>query len=299
MQVEYTEPVEADNVVFLQQGYTRNIYGTSEVGITYDTFPSCKLSWSLDGESWTDVANYSDSDVNIVYVFSSPVTLKYIRMTYTGNDLSGTGFAAREFDVNFEKHDISASFISNPNLNESYQGYERLPYGLDMTVSYKNLRTGAESTSVPTAISKYKVTLSSVGNSIYNPVNVETTMTVQDSASNLKVDFEALLNNGSICSALNSDELDEIIYRYENCLSTDELDLLAVMEFENSDGDQMLVVDALNYAIARIEANKNSLNNIFANDSANNAASIAVIASISVVILGVAFLYLKVKKSKE
>ncbi len=293
IQVEYTNPITANNVVVLQGGYTSN-------GETADCFSSAKLEYSLNGSSWTKVADYS-GELNILHEFVSPVELKYIRYTYTGGTASGTGAAFREFDINYVKHDITASFISNPSFSsETYKGYDGLPYGLDLSITYKNLRTNAvASSAIPTEISKYEVKLFSEGNAAYNPVDVTTTMTVQDTADNFKDEFEALLVNGSICSAISGDKMNELIYRYDNCLSSGEKDLLDAMTFEDSDGNDMLISAAIEYARTKTSYSNNNGLNISSKADDKQISVVIAIVSVSAIIFVLSFVYIRSKKAKE
>lgn len=294
VQVLYSNAVLTNNIVFLQGGNNGN---SSE-----DKFSSSVLSYSSDGVNWTDLTTYSGSFSNL-YEFDEPTLVKAIKMTYNGESASATGVVIREFNVNYVKHDLSASLISDCNYsNDSYAGHGLLPFDSGLTITYTNLRTKISSTAVPTEISEYSVRLQSAGNAAYNACDITTKMTVNDSANNLESDFLSLLNNGSICSAITTqaDEIKSLAYRHENCLSSSEKAAFDAKTFKNSENEDMLIADALAYAKAKVESNKNNNGKFMIADDVNKGTSAINIVALIVAFCFIPFmLYYIVKRRKH
>ena len=294
VQVLYSNAVLAENIVFLQGG---NNGGSSE-----DKFSSSVLSYSSDGNDWTDLTTYSGSFSNL-YEFPEPTLVRAIKMTYNGGSASGTGAVIREFNVNYVKHDLASSLISDCNYSDaSYAGHGLLPFDSGLTITYTNLRIEISSTAVPTEISKYSVRLQSAGNAAYNACNISTTMTVNDSADNLESDFLGLLNNGSICSAITTqaDEIESLAYRYENCLSSSEKAAFDAKTFKNSENEDMLIADALAYAKAKVESNKSNNGKSMITGGVNKDTSAIIIVTLIVAFCFIPFaFYYLVKRRKH
>lgn len=294
VQVLYSNAVLAENIVFLQGG---NNGASSE-----DKFSSSVLSYTSDGENWTNLTTYSGSFSNL-YEFAEPTLVKAIKMTYNGGSASGTGAVIREFNVNYVKHDLNAALISDCNYNDApYAGYDLLPFDSGLTITYTNLRTEISSTAVPTEISKYSVRLQSAGNAAYNACDITTAMTVNDTANNLESDFLGLLNNGSICSAITTqaDEIESLAYRYENCLSSSEKEAFDAKTFKNSENEAMLITDALAYAKAKVESNKSNNGKSMITGDVNKDTSAIIIVTLIVAFSFIPFvLYYFVKRRKH
>lgn len=296
VQVEYPQTIEANNIIFLQEGYKTNY--TGDVRDNY--FSSFVISWSIDGSSWSQSELQHGSD-DVLIEFNTPQTVRYIRATYVSEDISPRGVGVREFAVNFEKQTIDSSFISNPTVrSSSFKGYDVKPWGLDLTITYSNLRTNSEPTeTIPTEVSKYEVTLYSEGNDIYNACDLSVTMTVGDEAGYLGSAFNALLDNGSICSALGTDAMDSIIYRYDNCLSDFEKNWMAEnMTFKDSEGNDASYNDAIEYARQFNASNSGNQMLPIISESSEIASIIivSIVTFFAVILMG---LYFKSRKIKE
>ena len=289
-----------NDIYFLQGGFTNQ----SESALTdgnNDMFSKGLLQYSADGENWTNVDTYL-SVANVYHSFATPVSARYIRMTYNDEVIGQTGVVIREFGVNLVKADPIIEFGNYATVNyngEAQRGFYRFSYASGCSVSYINARTEADLGSVaPINPGEYKVRITSSGNDIYNAISpVTRNMHIMDTYEHFVANWNAVREE--VCEpdtdAINA--LKDLIDRYDHDLSDDVKAQVNAYQYTDSMSNTYTIAQGI--AFARTKVGSPEPSNLIASMNNKQEASIIVIVLPLTAIASLAFMALYLKKRKE
>ena len=293
-EIDLREPKQINNIVFLQGGFINNSDAQKVDGCD-DMLANGQLSYSVDHDStWTDVGTYQ-YEPNVYKEFDSPVTARYIRMTYIGSEPAPKGVIIREFVVNFEKLDPEIEWGNYSEIQydgNGQRGYYRYPYASGFTVSYRNVRSGGVSSNQPVNPGEYEVTITTEGNDIYNSCEETRSMHIMDTRPHFEADWNDMVKD--YCN--NTEALRNLIERYDNDLPGNVKYYIAGVKYTTSEGT-FTIAQGVEYGRTRLGL-ANSGDSIRFNVEAKSYSNVIVMVTLVTVSSLFIVLFLSQKKKK-